>query len=262
MDGKPLVSVYLENEDDIFVEDDYFMYGNHLSFQRENEIKPYISKFMVSSHDDGDEEAIAKLLSEGYTDIVNKELNEDAGGNYIYLGMKRTADANNAVYDIMLTNNVSTPEPNINGFTPVSYIDLNEDAGGKYIYLYEKRTPSSSGELPLQDILIGGKNHKDYIFKNGDKQFSAISAVNQDGEMQDVNQRAGGDYIYLLKVKELRLMASSNQNTAPNTLASMLGSGSVATICIFSIAAVCVGGYMIYKKKRQTTAVDSKSDES
>ena len=31
-------------------------------FRRDGEIKPYISKLMVSSHDDGGEQAIAKLL--------------------------------------------------------------------------------------------------------------------------------------------------------------------------------------------------------
>jgi hypothetical protein len=262
MDGKPLVSVYLENEDDIFVEDDYFMYGNHLSFQRENEIKPYISKFMVSSHDDGDEEAIAKLLNEGYTDIVDKELNDGAGGNYIYLGMKRTSDVNDAIYDIMLTNDVKKPKSDINGFKPVSTIDLNEDAGGKYIYLYEKRTPSFNGELPLQDIIIGGKNHKDYDFVDGDKQFHAISAVNQDGEMQDVNQKAGGDYIYLLKVKEVQLVANSDLNVRPQMVASILGSGSVAVIAVFLVGAVAVGWYMVCKKKNQTAVADPHADEN
>ena len=262
MDGTPFVTVYLENEDDIFVEDDYFMYGNHLSFRREGEIKPYIHKLMVSSHDDGDEEAIAKLLNEGYTDIVDKELNEGAGGNYIYLGMKRTADANDAVYDIMLTNDVKTPKSDINGFKPVSNIDLNEDAGGKYIYLYEKRTPNSEGELPLQDIIVGGKNHKDYDFVNGDKQFHAISAVNQDGDMQDINQKAGGDYIYLLKVKEAQLIADPDPSDTPRMVASILGSGSVAVIGIFLIGAVCVGWYLVYKKKRQKVADDQQVDEN
>jgi hypothetical protein len=262
MDGTPFISVYLENKDDIFVDSDYFMYGNHLSFRREDEIKPYISKLMVSSHDDGDEEAIAKLLNEGYTDIVDKELNDGAGGNYIYLGMKRTADVNDAVYDIMLTNDVKKPESNINGFKPVSDIDLNEDAGGKYIYLYEKRTPSVKGELPLQDIIIGGKNHTDYIFVNGDKQFFAIGAVNQDGEKQDVNQRAGGDYIYLLKVKEVKPSESPDLNATPNAVASILGSGSITVIAIFIVGAVCVGWYIVYKKKRQTLADGQQSDEN
>ena len=262
MDGTPFVTVYLENEDDIFVEDDYFMYGNHLSFRREGEIKPYVYKLMVSSHDDGSEEAIAKLLNEGYTDIVDKELNEDAGGNYIYLGMKRTADANDAVYDIMLTNDVKTPKSDINGFKPVSNIDLNEDAGGKYIYLYEKRTPNSEGELPLQDIIVGGKNHKDYDFVNGDKQFHAISAVNQDGDMQDINQKAGGDYIYLLKVKEAQLIADPDPSDTPRMVASIIGSGSVVVIGIFLISAVCVGWYLVYKKKRQKVADDQQVDEN
>ena len=80
--------------------------------------------------------------------------------------------------------------------------------------------------------------------------------------MQDVNQKAGGDYIYLLKVKEVQPIADPDQNAAPHMVASMLGSGSVAVICIFLIAAVAVGWYMIYKKKRQTAADDSNVDEN
>ena len=262
MNGTPFVSVYLENKDDIFVDDDYFMYGNHLSFRRDGEVKPYVHKLMVSSHEDGDEEAIAKLLNEGYTDIVAKELNDGAGGNYIYLGMKRTADAKDAVYDILLTNDVKKPQSDIDGFKPVSDIDLNEDAGGEYIYLYEKRTPSIDGELPLQDIIIGGKNHKDYVFAEGDKQFQAISAVNQDGEMQDVNQKAGGDYIYLLKIKEIQMTANLGPEAKPHRVASIFGSGSIAVIAIFLVGAVGVGWYIVHQKKHRSVADDQETDEN
>lgn len=255
MDGKPLVSVYLQNEDDIFVEDDYFMYGNHLSFQRDGDYKPYVSKLMVSAHDDGDIEAIAKLLEAGYTDIFNKDLNEGAGGDYIYLGMKRTSDVNDAVYDLLLTNDVSTPHSSINGFKLVSSIDLNKDAGGKYIYLYEKRTPKISGKLPLYDIIIGGKYHEDYYFMDGNKQFSATGVCNQDGEMQDVNQKAGGDYIYLLKVEEVQLVINPDASIVPH-MGSILGSGSIIVIGIFLVAAVGVGGYIVYKKKHQKISKD------
>jgi hypothetical protein len=254
MDGTPFVSVYLENEDDIFADSDYFMYGNHLSFRRDGEYKPYVSRLMISAHD-GDIEAIAKLLEAGYTDIVNKDLNEGAGGDYIYLGIKRTANVNDAVYDILLTNDVKTPASSINGFKPVSTIDLNKDAGGKYIYLYEKRTPKISGKLPLCDIIIGGEYHEDYYFMDGNKQFSATGACNQDGEMQDVNQRAGGDYIYLLKVEEVQLLTNPDASIVPH-MGSILGSGSIIVIGIFLVAAVGVGGYIVYKKKHQKTSKD------
>ena len=260
MDDRPFISVYLENEDDIFVDSDYFMYGNQLSFRREGEMKPYVSKLMVSSHGDGGEEAIAKLLEAGYTDIVSKELNENAGGNYIYLGMKRTADINDAVYDIMLTNNAKKPVSSINEFTLVSTIDLNEDAGGKYIYLYEKRTPYRLGELPLYDIIIGGKNHEDYSFEDGGRQFFTKAAENQDGDMQDVNQKAGGDYIYLLKVKELQLLANTDTSIFPH-LASIFSSGSIIVIGIVLVAAAIVGGYVFYRKKHHASVDETENEK-
>ena len=265
MDGRPFISVYLENEDDIFADSDYFMYGNQLSFRREGDAKPYVFKLMVSAHDDGDEEAIAKLLEAGYTDIVDKELNEGAGGDYIYLGMKRTADVKDAVYDILLTNDVKKPSSNVNGFTPVSTIDLNKDAGGKYVYLYEKRLPSVEGELPLFDIIIGGKNHADYSFESDGKQFNAIGALNQDGELQDVNQRAGGDYIYLLKVKTTSASSVAPDASVDPHTASIFGSGSLIFICIFlAVVAIGAGGYAVYRKKRSVTSyknADENDDE-
>jgi ABC-type amino acid transport system permease subunit len=45
-------------------------------------------------------------------------------------------------------------------------------------------------------------------------------------------------------------------------VASIFGSGSVAVIAIFLIGAVCVGWYIVYKKKRQSVAGDQNADES
>ena len=70
---------------EIFVEDDYFMHGNQLSFKREGADKPYIHSINVVADSSGDVQAATKLLEAGYTDIIKKDLNEDAGGDYIYL---------------------------------------------------------------------------------------------------------------------------------------------------------------------------------
>ena len=73
--------------------------------------------------------------------------------------------------------------------------------------------------------------------------------------MQDVNQKAGGDYIYLLKVKEVQLVINPDASIVPH-MGSILGSGSIIVIGIFIVAAVGIGGYFVYKKKHQKISKD------
>jgi hypothetical protein len=74
--------------------------------------------------------------------------------------------------------------------------------------------------------------------------------------MQDVNQRAGGDYIYLLKVKESQHITLPGLGTPISNMGSILGSGSLLVIGIFLIAAAGAGGYVVYKKKHQSNNKD------
>ena len=74
--------------------------------------------------------------------------------------------------------------------------------------------------------------------------------VNQDAEKQDVNQRAGGDYIYLVMTREIKT------NSQLAYLGSMLGTGSVAVIGLFLIAAAGAIIYVKLKKKCESQNVD------
>ena len=69
--------------------------------------------------------------------------------------------------------------------------------------------------------------------------------TNQDGNSQDLNEEAGGDYIYLIKVYEY--------NDNGWLVGSMLGTGSVAVIAIFLVAAAGAIIYVKFSKKRETT---------
>ena len=187
---------------------------------------------------------MTKLLEAGYTDIIKKDLNEDAGGHYIYLGMKRTADKNDAVYDLKFTNNQKNPAKTFDKYTLVSSLDLNYKAGGEYIYLYECRKPASYKYSPLLDLKVGDETVLNITTSTATGSHSEWRVTNQDGNSQDLNEDAGGDYIYLIKVYEY--------NDNGWLVGSMLGTGSVVVIAAFLVAAAGAIIYVKLSKKRET----------
>lgn len=247
-DNKHFITEYNDNKKaggaKIFVDSlDYFLYGNQLSVKREGADKPYIQSINLA-YGGGDLETATKLLEAGYTDIIKKDLNEDAGGKYIYLGMKRTADKNDAIYNIMLTNNQKNPAKTWNQYNLVSELDLNYKAGGKYIYLYATKKSDMVNTAPLLDIKTGDENFKNYMEnRDGNLLYREDIITNQDAVAQDVNQSAGGDYIYLVGCRELK-------TTNMPLIGSMLSSGSIVVIGLFLLLALGAGGYVIFKKKR------------
>lgn len=64
----------------------------------------------------------------------------------------------------------------------------------------------------------------------------------------DLNEEAGGDYIYLIKVYEY------NENGW--LVGSMLGTGSVAVIGLFLIAAAGAVIYVKFKKKHESIKIN------
>lgn len=261
MIGDHLLTAYLKNEEEggakinvgyeFLFDYDYFFEGNYISYRRENSELPYISEIMMAA--DGDElGAISKLLAAGYTDILKQDLNAKAGGDYIYVGLKRTADKDNAIYDIMFTNNQKSPDNKIGNFTLVSSIDLNDGAGGKYIYMYQKRTPDKNGQSPLTDISFYGENPQSSSHAEGVVTYYQTVAVNQDGEMQDLNQGCGfwSDYIYLVKHYSLE----------PSLPGSLIGTGSIAVILLLLCIMIGAGLYVAKKNKKEKNDVANEKD--
>ena len=261
MNGDHLLTAYLKNEEEggakinvgyeFLFDYDYFLDGNHISFRRTAVELPYISDMMVAA--DGDAiDAISKLLAAGFTDILKQDINAKAGGDYIYIGLKRTDDKNNAVYDIMFTNNQKLPENQIGGFTLVSSIDLNDGAGGKYIYMYQKRTPDKNGQSPLTDISFCGEDAQNSSYTVGGVTYYQTVATNQDGEMQDLNQGCGfwSDYVYLVKHYSLE----------PSLPGSLIGTGSIAVILLLLCIMIGAGLYVAKKNKKEKNDVANEKD--
>ena len=159
--------------------------------------------------------------------------------------MKRTADKNDAVYDLKLTNNQKNPAKTFDKYTLVSSLDLNYKAGGKYIYLYECRKPASYKYSPLLDLKAVVETVLYTTPGTATISHSERRVTNQHGNPQDLNENAGGDYIYLMMVYEY--------NDKGWLVGSMLGTGSYVVIGLFLVAAAGAVVCVKLKKKHETT---------
>ena len=252
----------------------YSFFGNHLSFKREGGDKPYIQDIMLAEQANDFEEAtdlvkcVTKLLRAGYFDVIPKNMNDHTtkSGNKIFIGMKRTADKNDAVYDVKATDNQGKkPKETWDNFTLIANIDLNANTWfGPYIHLYQSKTKLLS-QTPLTDLKAVDEKYQTvninltdsdspYI-RPGDIVYSEAYVLNQDLKNQDFNDGAGGDWIFLIKCTE------SKYEMALAYLGSMLGTGSVAVIGLFLAAAAGAIIYVKLKKKRVAVTVGEATDE-
>lgn len=120
----------------------------------------------------------------GYT-LINKDLNQGAGGNYIYLWYKTTTDPKNALTDVR----VSYGDYNIGSPYTKNNHDLNEKAGGKYIYLWTTKDTSKGNPIKAIDVYYGKNADVPSGYTKVDYNFSGSAA--------ELNAGAGGSYIYL-----------------------------------------------------------------
>jgi hypothetical protein len=118
-------------------------------------------------------------------ELINVDLNRDAGGAYIYLCYHNGPDDLEAISDItFIVNNQPVPA----GYIKIDQ-DLNQGAGGDYIYLCYKKEITST-PIRRVNILIGQSATPDPDFYFGENYYTGVK--------QDLNQGAGGNYIWLV----------------------------------------------------------------
>lgn len=110
---------------------------------------------------------------------IDVDLNMKAGGNYIYLCVKRGGDEANAITAVTVVEGKGADAPA--GYEKID-VDLNEKAGGKYLYLCKKR----GGGKALEDIVIVYGDNNRVAAPEG---YTRLN--------RDLNEKAGGKYIYL-----------------------------------------------------------------
>ena len=123
--------------------------------------------------------------------FIDYDLNSNAGGHYIYLGYKTTQNYSEAIKDIVIKKGKDNAKDSIEinkikyNLAPLagdsSFIsakgDLNLEAGGKYLYLFYTKTETNN-QMAIRSLEI-----------NNEKSNSLNTT--------DLNDGAGGDYIYL-----------------------------------------------------------------
>ena len=157
--------------------------------------------------------AKSPVTGDGYNNIIDKDLNDGAGGKYICLGFKKGTTVTEAATCVMAysgsSNNYETTKyQTINGkscaFTIVGkrpasssdgdgdgIVDLNKDGGGNYIYLYVCKDPSAGA--PITDFVYSSSSSK-----SGYTPVKGTSDSSSDvGSAADMNRNAGGDDIFL-----------------------------------------------------------------
>ncbi len=134
-----------------------------------------------------------ELTKNGYT-VIDKDLNADAGGNYIYLGYKTTTDPTKALRDIRYyvadtASSQETATVTVNGekctYTRVGDVDLNKGAGGHYIYGYACYDKNAG--VPVKAISFGS---------SPTSQYKVCSTLSSPYRAAELNADAGGEYIY------------------------------------------------------------------
>ncbi|MPW24203.1 hypothetical protein GC105_00115 [Alkalibaculum sp. M08DMB] len=123
----------------------------------------------------------------GYT-MIDKDLNKDAGGDYIYLWYNTTTDPDKALRDIRFTYDSFKDIPQ---FYTKNDHDLNKGASGAYIYMWT--TKQKSIGKPITGINI-------YYGENADMPSGyEVGLVNnkESKTRAELNYKAGGEFIFL-----------------------------------------------------------------
>ncbi|WP_320020404.1 hypothetical protein [Labilibaculum manganireducens] len=161
-------------------------------FSTENKLKTtgassgggYITHLMISDSKSSNPPAGVQGIK------IPVDLNEDAGGNWIYLYYSK-GEEDPIVYLNFLTSSdpnelkiaIETPAYNIPIKNQDGIIaDLNHRAGGHYVYGYYRK--NNSTDLPIRDIAIVSGN-------------SSVTYGDYEKIHTDLNKGAGGKYIYV-----------------------------------------------------------------
>lgn len=184
--------------------------------------------------------------------IIDRDLNDGAGGDYVYMGYKTTTDPSKAITGIVFrvgknpphsityqgyTFNLVGGDYEANTASLGGWIDLNGRANGVYIYTYVTR--ASGYGAPLTSMIVNGSSsHSGYI-----------TATNTSGNVINLNQEAGGDYLCLhyqrfsATVKSTFHYLTSSGTRTSSTLSKNVSNHLTALTSVPSVASsVTYGG--------------------
>ncbi len=163
------------------------------SLQRMDPTPMYVSEIGVYSEPDSDDalkempDGFVKVMLNPATDSTEiVDANKGAGGDYIYIGYKLSANEEDAITDLKIAIGGSS-SASCDGYTKIG-VDLNRGAGGKYIYLCYKKATSASD--PLLKEIRG-------VYSSSSGAYTLPSDWEWVSGKADLNKGAGGKYVYL-----------------------------------------------------------------
>lgn len=131
------------------------------------------------------------------------DLNEGAGGSYIYLCAAFTNDRSKAITHMrgLAYNKAKSPEGMINGYKPVTdfngrWVDLNEGAGGAYIYLSQSKQQDAT---PYASLLVTSSNKsKSGTYSYGGKTWYPLVSDQVNGTIDlNMSTKKHNRYVYI-----------------------------------------------------------------
>lgn len=167
--GETIYTVKKQSSVNLHVKNAWFESGNFFSFKREGNNDRYVSELAIRNG--GDENKVRSALIEAGYSVVNKDMNEKAAGDHIYIGCKFTDDKSEAITNLMTIHSAAkynsyavTDEEHI--YQIVADVDLNKGAAGDYIYLYY--TKDARAGAPICELYGSGsvKEHTDTLYNH------------------------------------------------------------------------------------------------
>ena len=226
--------------------DDYESNMWFIHMKRTTEDPKYIAEIVIGV---GGSEADAKaqLLAAGCDYMLEKDFNNNVGAHsdYVFLGYKRTSNPNEAIRDLRTTHDDEVDSFVKNGATYYkidgnlnSYTNIFADD----IFLYY--TKDAKAGTPITSLGTSG-SVANWSHGEGNR-YVVTTVLNQKDKASDLNDGAGGDYIYLLITRDRQ---------DAKGIASMMGNGSVIIIGAFALAsAVAIAWICIAQKKKRRMA--------
>lgn len=155
---------------------------------------------VVSNGNSGNAKNI--LINQGF-EVLERDLNQGADGDYIYIGYKTTDNADEAITSLVIMDggayaySASEPKTRVIGkytYQPVKTAenwyngDLNRKAGGADLFLWYSTSDRSGGVITKLDVTESW---------NKSNLYARRSTGSDVGDPCDMNRKAGGKYLYL-----------------------------------------------------------------
>lgn len=205
------------------------------------------------------EDIVSGGVTKYYTNVIDKDLNSEAGGRYMNIVYKRTTDPSNAITDLkcLIVDDADDASEYYTDNRGITYRkvhngqcpDLNKGAGGYYIYLYS--TKDSRAGDPVTDINVLVTPKRNHGNSGG---YKCVTEFNE-WWCADFNEDAGGDYVWV----EFRTEAVDKSG---NVFASFFSDLSPASYIIVVMASLAVIGVFTYGVIRRKRSIRKKKEET